>query len=55
MKTSGTSLKKKVICVVNDKDKFERELNSIEGKFTQTSVTCNGTDLIFFAVLFYEE
>ena len=48
-------MKKKVICVVNDKAKFEKELNSIEGKFTQTSVACNGTDIIYFAVLFYEE
>lgn len=48
-------MKKKVIYVRNDKEDFERQLNSIEGKFTQTSIACSGNDVHFMAVLFYED
>jgi hypothetical protein len=48
-------MKKKVIVVKNNESEFEKQLNSLEGKFTQTSMCCNGTDVFFMAVLFYEE
>ena len=48
-------MKKKVIVVKNDVEKFEKELNEVEGKFTQTNMCCNGTDIFYMGVLFYED
>ena len=48
------TMKKKVIIAFSSAE-FEKALNDIEGKFTQTHVTVVGDRVQYTGIIFYEE